>query len=61
MEDHTLYGNHVRRRGKFGARRYLGIELEVSQALAFGPARRQTDVPNRIAHSLALLLTGQAE
>ena len=48
-------------RGKFGARRYLGIELEVSQALALGPARRQTDVPNRIAHSLALLLTGQAE
>jgi len=43
-------------RGKFGARRYLGIELEVNQALALGPARRQSDVPNRIARSLALLL-----
>ena len=48
-------------RGTFGARRYLGIELEVSQALALGPARRRTDVPNRIAHSLALLLAGQAD
>jgi predicted N-formylglutamate amidohydrolase len=43
-------------RGKLGARRYVGIELEVSQALALGPARRWTDVPNRIARSLALLL-----
>lgn len=43
-------------RGKFAARRYLGIELEVNQALALGPARHATDVPNRIARSLALLL-----
>jgi predicted N-formylglutamate amidohydrolase len=43
-------------RGKFGARRYLGLELEVNQALALGAARRRTDVPNRIARSLALLL-----
>jgi predicted N-formylglutamate amidohydrolase len=46
-------------RGKFGARRYLGLELEVNQALAAGPSRRGTDAPNRIARSLALLLAGQ--
>jgi len=45
-------------RGKLGARRYLGIELEVNQALAVGPARRSSDVPNQIARSLALLLPG---
>jgi predicted N-formylglutamate amidohydrolase len=43
-------------REEFGARRYVGIELEVNQALALGPARRWTDIPNRIARSLALLL-----
>lgn len=45
-------------RGKFGARRYLGIELEVSQGLAAGPGRRASDVPRRIARSLGLLLAG---
>lgn len=43
-------------RGKFPARRYVGIELEVNQALALGPSRRFTDIPNRIARSLALLV-----
>jgi hypothetical protein len=43
-------------RGKFPARRYVGIEIEVNQALALGPARRWTDIPNRIARSLALLV-----
>jgi predicted N-formylglutamate amidohydrolase len=47
-------------RGEFAARRYLGIELEVNQALALGPARRSSDVPNRIARSLALLLPSVA-
>ena len=43
-------------RKKFAASRYVGIELEVNQALALGPARRWTDIPNRIARSLALLI-----
>jgi len=43
-------------REKFAASRYVGIELEVNQALAAGPARRFTDIPNRIARSLALLI-----
>jgi predicted N-formylglutamate amidohydrolase len=43
-------------RGKFAASRYLGVEIEVNQALALGPARRWTDIPNRIARSLALLI-----
>jgi hypothetical protein len=43
-------------RDKFPAKRYVGIELEVNQALAIGPARRFTDIPNRIARSLALLI-----
>jgi predicted N-formylglutamate amidohydrolase len=43
-------------RDKFPARRYVGIELEVNQALMEGPARRWTDIPNRIARSLALLI-----
>ena len=43
-------------RDKFAASRYVGIELEVNQALAAGPARRFTDIPNRIARSLALLI-----
>ncbi len=43
-------------RAKFAARRYLGLELEVNQALMTGPARRWTDIPNRIARSLALLI-----
>jgi predicted N-formylglutamate amidohydrolase len=42
-------------RDKFPASRYLGIELEVNQAIMSGPARRFTDIPNRIARSLALL------
>ena len=42
-------------REKFPATRYVGIELEVSQALMAGPARRWTDIPNRIARSLSLL------
>ncbi|HET6348537.1 MAG TPA: N-formylglutamate amidohydrolase [Candidatus Krumholzibacteria bacterium] len=42
-------------RAKFGARRYVGIELEVNQALALGPTRRWSDPANRIARSLALL------
>jgi predicted N-formylglutamate amidohydrolase len=43
-------------RGKFAPARYVGIELEVNQALMAGPARRWTDIPNRIARSLALLV-----
>jgi predicted N-formylglutamate amidohydrolase len=43
-------------RGKFPARRYVGVELEVNQALMAGPSRRWTDIPNRIARSLALLI-----
>jgi len=43
-------------RATFPARRYVGIEIEVNQALALGPARRWTDIPNRIARSLALLV-----
>ena len=43
-------------REKLVARRYLGIELEVNQALLGRPARRYSDVPNRIARSLALLI-----
>lgn len=43
-------------RGKFPAKRYVGIELEVNQALMEGPARRWTDIPNRIARSLMLLI-----
>ena len=43
-------------RKKFAASRYVGIEIEVNQALAVGPARRWTDIPNRIARSLALLI-----
>lgn len=43
-------------RGKFPAARYLGIELEVSQSVATGSARRFTDIPNRIARSLALMI-----
>ncbi|HKW13916.1 MAG TPA: N-formylglutamate amidohydrolase [Candidatus Krumholzibacteria bacterium] len=42
-------------RDKFPATRYLGIELEVNQSLVGGPARRFTDIPNRIARSLSLL------
>jgi predicted N-formylglutamate amidohydrolase len=45
-------------RDKFAASRYLGIELEVNQALMAGPARRFTDIPNRIARSLALMFGG---
>jgi len=43
-------------RKKFAASRYVGIEIEVNQALMAGPARRWTDIPNRIARSLALLV-----
>jgi predicted N-formylglutamate amidohydrolase len=43
-------------RQKFPARRYIGIELEVNQAIAVAPSRRWTDIPNRIARSLALLI-----
>ncbi len=45
-------------RKKFAASRYVGIEIEVNQALAMGPARRWTDIPNRIARSLALIIPG---
>ena len=43
-------------RDKFAASRYLGLELEVNQAIMTGPARRFTDIPNRIARSLALIV-----
>lgn len=43
-------------RKKFAASRYVGIEIEVNQALAEGPARRWTDIPNRVARSLALIV-----
>jgi len=47
-------------RGTLPASRYVGIELEVNQALVTMPARRATDVPNRIARSLALLFGDDA-
>jgi predicted N-formylglutamate amidohydrolase len=43
-------------RGKFGATRYAGIELEVNQGLDLAHGRRYSDIPNRIARSLALLI-----
>ena len=43
-------------RGAFPARRYLGIEIEVNQALALGPAKEWARVRGAIADSLQLVL-----
>lgn len=45
-------------RQQFGAKRYVGIELEVNQSFPLGPVRRWRQTQNLIVHSLAETVWG---